>query len=111
MRRRKDGSRAALAGAASAAVAEVEASLVVPADPAVAAFFDVDNTMMQGASIYYFARGLVKRKYLGAGDLARFALRQLRFRLMAAEHAGDMTSTKAAALAFVAGWPVEEMER
>src|SRR5205085_1158979 len=51
-RRHKDNASAALAGAASAAVAEVEASLVVPPDPGAAAFFDVDNTMMQGASIY-----------------------------------------------------------
>ena len=34
------------AGLASAAVAEVEASLTVPLDPKVAGFFDVDNTMM-----------------------------------------------------------------
>ncbi|HET7327050.1 MAG TPA: HAD-IB family hydrolase, partial [Nocardioidaceae bacterium] len=57
-RRSRDTDNAALAGAASAAVAEVEASLVVPPDPSAAAFFDVDNTMMQGASIYHFARGL-----------------------------------------------------
>ena len=76
-----------------------------------AAFFDVDNTMMQGASIYWFARGLAARKYVSFGDLIGFALRQLRFRLLASEHAGDMDVTKQAALAFVAGWRVEDMER
>ncbi|SCL14295.1 HAD family hydrolase [Micromonospora inyonensis] len=80
-------------------------------DPTAAAFFDVDNTMMQGASIYWFARGLAARKYFTAGDLARFAWRQLRFRLLATEHAGDMTHAKEAALAFVEGWRVDDVER
>ena len=40
------------------AAAELESALTVPADPGAAAFFDVDNTMMQGASIYWLARGL-----------------------------------------------------
>ena len=55
MARSRSRNRAAEAGAAAAAAAEVEASLAMPADPHVAAFFDVDNTMMQGASIYHFA--------------------------------------------------------
>jgi HAD superfamily hydrolase (TIGR01490 family) len=93
------------------AVAEVEAALEVPADPAAAAFFDVDNTMMQGASIYYFARGLAKRKYFTSGDLLRFAYQQARFRLLASEHAGTVTNAKSTALAFIAGWQVDDMER
>jgi len=93
------------------AAAEVEAALTPPADPTAAAFFDVDNTMMQGASIYYFARGLAARKYFTTGDLVRFALQQLRFRLLANEHAGDMSQAKEAALAFVAGWRVDDMRR
>ncbi|MEV4513560.1 HAD-IB family hydrolase [Dactylosporangium sp. NPDC049525] len=93
------------------AVAEVEAALEVPADPAAAAFFDVDNTMMQGASIYYFARGLAKRKYFTSGDLVRFAYQQARFRLLASEHAGTVAGAKSTALAFIAGWRVEDMER
>ena len=60
-RRSDDGARAVLAGAASAAAAEVEASLQTPPDPTAAGFFDVDNTMMVGASIYHFARGLAAR--------------------------------------------------
>ncbi|MBO4209709.1 HAD family hydrolase [Micromonospora echinofusca] len=80
-------------------------------DPTAAAFFDIDNTMMQGASIYWFARGLAARDYFTAGDLARFAWQQLRFRLLAYEHAGDMSHAKEAALAFVEGWRVEDVER
>ncbi|PZG23984.1 HAD-IB family hydrolase [Micromonospora craterilacus] len=80
-------------------------------DPSAAAFFDVDNTMMQGASIYWFARGLAARNYFTTADLARFAWQQLRFRLLAREHAGDMSQAKDAALAFVEGWRVEDVER
>ncbi|MFS8477496.1 MAG: HAD-IB family hydrolase [Micromonosporaceae bacterium] len=82
-----------------------------PADQAAAAFFDLDNTMMQGASIYWFARGLASRNYFTTGDLLRFGLRQLRFRLLATEHAGDMAQARQAALAFVEGWRVEDMAR
>jgi HAD superfamily hydrolase (TIGR01490 family) len=98
-------------GAAGWAAAEVEAALTVPADPAAAAFFDVDNTMMQGASIYYLARGLAARKYFTTGDLVRFGLRQLKFRLLASENTGDMSSARDAALAFVADWRVDDLAR
>ncbi|SBT64128.1 HAD-superfamily subfamily IB hydrolase, TIGR01490 [Micromonospora sediminicola] len=86
------------------------ATTVTP-DPTAAAFFDVDNTMMRGASIYWFARGLAARNYFTAGDLARFAWQQARFRLLATEHPGDMTQAKEAALAFVQGWRVDDVER
>lgn len=82
-----------------------------PADPRAAAFFDVDNTMMQGASIYWLARGLAARNYFTTRDLARFAWQQLRFRVFATEHAGSMSRAKEIALAFVAGWRVEDVER
>mgnify|MGYP001217223666 CR=1 FL=1 len=82
-----------------------------PTDNRAAAFFDVDNTMMQGASIYWFARGLAARNYFTTADLARFAWQQLRFRLLATEHAGNMTRAKETALAFVEGWRVEDIER
>ncbi|MFI7603852.1 HAD family hydrolase [Micromonospora sp. NPDC049366] len=93
--------------------AEADPATSVPAEPdrSAAAFFDVDNTMMQGASIYWFARGLAARNYFTTGDLARFAWQQLRFRLLAREHAGDMSQAKDAALAFIEGWRVDDVER
>jgi HAD superfamily hydrolase (TIGR01490 family) len=97
--------------AAGWAAAELEAALSVPPDPTSAAFFDVDNTMMQGASVYWLARGLAARKYFTSGDLARFAWGQLRFRLLATEHPGDVSQAKETALAFVEGWRVEDLER
>jgi HAD superfamily hydrolase (TIGR01490 family) len=104
----RDGDGMPLTGAAAA---ELEAALAVPPDLTGAAFFDVDNTMMRGASIYYLARGLASRKYFTTGDLVRFGLGQLRFRVMAAEHSGDMSSAKDTALAFVANRPVSDLRR
>jgi len=100
-----------LAGAASAAAAEVEASLVVPPDPSAAAFFDVDNTMMQGASIYHFARGLAARDFFTWRDLAQFAVKQVSFRIKGVEDPAHMEEAKEAALAFVAGHEVDEVVR
>ncbi len=91
----------------------VERTAVVPTvdRPPAAAFFDVDNTMMQGASLYYFARGLAARKYFTTGDLVRFGWQQLRFRLLASEDADDIAEAREAALAFIKGWKVEDMAR
>jgi HAD superfamily hydrolase (TIGR01490 family) len=93
------------------AAAELEKALSVPGDPEAAAFFDVDNTMMQGASLYWMFRGLAARKYFTARDVVRFAISQMRFRLLATEHRGDMSQAKAAALAFVKGWPVADLHK
>jgi HAD superfamily hydrolase (TIGR01490 family) len=94
---------------AGAAAIELEAALATPLDPTAAGFFDVDNTMMQGASIYYLARGLASRRYFTTGDLLRFGVRQLKFRVLAAENSGDVSSAREAALAFVAGRRVDEL--
>ena len=102
---------AVLAGAASAAAAEVEAALEVPPDPTAAAFFDVDNTMMVGASIYHFAKGLAARKMFTGRDLLRFGWQQLVFRVGGTERHGAMVQAREAALGFVAGMEVAEIVR
>ena len=47
-----------LSGQAAASAAEMENALTTQPDTTAAAFFDVDNTIMQGASIFDLARGL-----------------------------------------------------
>jgi HAD superfamily hydrolase (TIGR01490 family) len=90
------------------AAGEVEQALSVPPDPTAAAFFDVDNTMMVGASIFHFAKGLASRKFFSWSDLGRFAFRQVRLRVRGESH-GDMHTTRDSALAFVAGKKVDEI--
>jgi len=102
-----------IAGAASAeaaylAVHEDEPPVPPGADLTAAAFFDVDNTMMQGASIFHFARGLVSRDFFTTGDLLNFAWLQVKFRI-AGEDADDMSRSREGALAFVAGRQVSEI--
>ncbi len=99
---------AAIAGAAAAAAAAVRQQPVEP-DPRAGAFFDVDNTIMRGASIYYFARGLAARKMFGPRDLAMMVLGQLVFRIRGAENSDHIDAAREAALAFVAGHEVAEI--
>jgi HAD superfamily hydrolase (TIGR01490 family) len=101
--------RAHVAGAASAAAAEVAASNTGAQDPTAAAFFDVDNTMMMGASLFWFARGLAARKYFSTRDLAGFIWQQAKFRIAGNESADDMHTIRENALAFVAGRDVAEI--
>jgi HAD superfamily hydrolase (TIGR01490 family) len=103
---RKD--RAALAGEASAAAAKVENLPPVP-DPGAGAFFDLDNTLMRGASIYYFARGLAARKMFGPMDLAKMAWGQAWFRMRGSENSDHIDAARQAALAFVAGHKVADV--
>ena len=63
--------------------------LALAADPVVvgevelraAAFFDVDNTVIRGASSYQLAKELYKRKFFGTMDLVRFGVIQARYLL------------------------------
>ncbi|HVF20971.1 MAG TPA: HAD-IB family hydrolase [Mycobacteriales bacterium] len=102
---------AVLTGAASAAAAEVEASLAVPPDPTGAAFFDCDNTLMQGASIYFFGKGMAARKFITTKDLLRFGWQQVVFRIGGTEKHGAMTEARETALGLVAGREVAEIVR
>ena len=83
---------------ASAAAADVQQPSPVP-DPTAGAFFDVDNTLMRGASIYHFARGLAARKMFGPRDLARMTWGQVTFRLRGAEKSDHIDAAREAALA------------
>lgn len=116
-RRQRDAARAEIAGAASAkATSQAEdisgeaagAGRAKP-DLTAAAFFDVDNTMMHGASLFHFARGLAARKFFTSRDIARFAWHQVKFRVVGSESAIDTAGARAEALAFVAGRRVDEV--
>jgi len=100
--------RATLAGEASAAAARVTQLPPVP-DPTAGAFFDVDNTLMRGASIYHFARGLAARKMFGPRDLLRLAWGQLFFRLRGTENSDHIDAARESALAFVTGHKVSDI--
>ncbi len=108
-RRGDSGVRVVLAGVASAAAAEVEDSLLVPPDPTAAAFFDVDNTMIRGASIYFFGKGMAGRGLITTRDLLRFGWQQLAFRVKGHENADAVEQARDKALGLVAGKSVGEI--
>ncbi|RZQ64303.1 HAD family hydrolase [Amycolatopsis suaedae] len=80
-----------------------------PPDLTAAAFFDVDNTMMMGASIFHLARGLAARKFVTTSDMMRFAWQQLKFRVGGREDKDSIRSAREGMLSFVAGRTVDEM--
>ncbi|TWD79773.1 phosphoserine phosphatase [Kribbella amoyensis] len=100
--------RSVLAGEASAAAAELEAALTTPPASHAAAFFDVDNTMLQGASVFHLARGLYRRKFFTTREISGKAWQQLRFRLQG-ETPESVADARAAALSFIAGHRVSEV--
>jgi HAD superfamily hydrolase (TIGR01490 family) len=80
----------------------------IPPDTEAAAFFDIDNTMMIGASIFHFAKGLAARGFFSWRDLVRFTVKQGRLRLRGESH-HDLHRTRESALAFIAGKNVAEI--
>lgn len=103
--------RSLLAGEAAAAAAEVEAALDTPADPTAAAFFDCDNTMLEGAAIFQLARGLHRRHFFTTRDILDAAWKQAWFRYVGVEDPEHIAEARNAALAFIAGHDVSEVEQ
>nr|WP_228500507.1 HAD-IB family hydrolase [Nocardioides agariphilus] len=100
-----------MAGEAAAAEADLEIALATPADPEAAAFFDVDNTLMQGASIFHLARGLYRRRFFTTREIASAAWKQAKFRIVGSEDPDHVADAQASALAFIEGHTVLELEQ
>ncbi|QEV19481.1 HAD family hydrolase [Streptomyces alboniger] len=127
-RRRSATARSVLAGEASAEAARKssqeleeltgrtvpeegpgEPEFPVVGDVEAAAFFDLDNTVMQGAAIFHFGRGLYKRKFFERQELVRFAWQQAWFRLAGVEDPEHMQDARDSALSIVKGHRVAEL--
>lgn len=102
-------SRSMLAGQAAAAASEVERALSPTLDPTTAAFFDVDNTVMQGASIFHLARGLHRRKFFTTRDIAKAMWQQFYFRVAGVEDPEHIDHARTSALSFIAGHEGREL--
>ncbi|MFT4125501.1 MAG: HAD-IB family hydrolase [Gordonia sp. (in: high G+C Gram-positive bacteria)] len=109
--------RQALAGEASAKAAvdslrarePAETDDEVPRDLTAAAFFDVDNTLVQGASIVHFTRGLAAHHYFKYSDILDVVWAQAKFRITGKENAGDVAEGREKALSFIAGRSTAEL--
>ncbi|GAB3195509.1 HAD-IB family hydrolase [Nocardioides hungaricus] len=102
--------RSVLAGEAAASAAEVESALAQPSDTQAAAFFDVDNTVMQGASIFHLARGLHRRRFFTTREIVGAAWKQAYFRVVGVEDPEHVADARASALGFIAGHTVAELQ-
>lgn len=74
----------------------------------IAAFFDVDNTVIRGASAFHIARGLWQRDYFSARDILKFGVEQAQYVLFG-ESQEQMTRLREHGLGIIKGWSVAEM--
>ena len=81
----------------------------VPVDLTAAAFFDVDNTLVQGSSLVHFGRGLAARKYFRYSEVWKFIYAQAKFQLTGKENSDDVAEGRRKALAFIEGRTTTEL--
>jgi HAD superfamily hydrolase (TIGR01490 family) len=80
----------------------------VPSDRPIIAFFDVDNTLMRGTSLFHLGREAWARKIIGFREIARFAWHQRRF-ISVGENQDHLDSAKDRALGLVGGHSVADI--
>ncbi|MFP7762230.1 HAD family hydrolase [Marisediminicola sp. LYQ85] len=80
-----------------------------PGDAPVVAFFDVDNTLLRGASVYHLGRGARRRGVLTLRDIIRFAWHQARFTAVG-ENGRHMIGARARALQLIEGHTEDVLE-
>ena len=73
------------------------------------AFFDVDNTLIRGSTLFFLGKGMYKRGYFTKTDLSRFAFANLRFRLTGKEKQDEIKRFQDAATEFIGGHDVLEI--
>ncbi|SFJ78068.1 HAD family phosphatase [Cellulomonas sp. KH9] len=91
-----------------AATAQTPRAAQVDDGTRVAAFFDVDNTIIRGASAFHLAVGLYRRGFFRKLDLVRFAGQQARYRLFG-EDKDQIDDVRARALDIMRGHSVAEV--
>ena len=74
-----------------------------------AAFFDVDNTLIRGSTLYFLGKGKYQRGYFTKKDISRFVLANLRFRLTGKENREEIQSFQDAATDFIGGHSVDDI--
>ena len=71
----------------------------------IVAFFDVDNTIIRGASPYHIARGLRRRGFFTRREVVGFAWEQAKY-LVFGETKRQLNEVRAEALSIIKGWSV-----
>lgn len=81
----------------------------IPSDPGAAAFFDVDNTLIQGSSLVELGFGMARRRFFKLSDFLPAAWKQIKFKVTGTENAADIESGRAMALQMVKGLKVDDV--
>lgn len=76
-----------------------------------AAFFDLDNTLVRGSSLFFLARQLVREGIVSRKEIVRFAWFEIRFVLTRSENRSHRDVVTSKALAIVAGYTTQEVSR
>jgi HAD superfamily hydrolase (TIGR01490 family) len=79
-----------------------------PTGPRVAAFFDVDNTIIRGASAFHLARGLYQRGFFSLRDIVWAAAMNARYQLFG-ENKEQIDEIRSSALSIMTGHSVAEV--
>ena len=76
-----------------------------------AAFFDVDNTLVRGSTLYFLGRGMYQRGFFTKADISRFVVANIRFRMTGTEKKDVIEKYQKAATDFIGGHAVEEIKK
>ena len=75
------------------------------------AFFDVDNTLLKGSTLFFLGRGMYQRGFFTKRDISAFVLANLRYRLTGKENKDEIVRFQNAACEFIKGHNVVEIEK
>ena len=76
-----------------------------------AAFFDVDNTLVRGSTLYFLGRGMYQRGFFTKADISRFVVANIRFHMTGTEKKDVIEKYQKAATDFIGGHAVEEIKK
>jgi HAD superfamily hydrolase (TIGR01490 family) len=73
------------------------------------AFFDVDNTLTRGSTLYFLGRGMYNRGFFTKRDISAWVLANIRFRMTGTEKSEVIERFQKAATDFIGGLKVDEI--
>lgn len=74
------------------------------------AFFDVDNTILRGSSLFFMGRGMYQRGFFSRREISAFVMANLRYRMTGKENQAEIAKIQSAACEFIGGHDVKEIE-
>ena len=74
------------------------------------AFFDVDNTLTRGSTLYFLGRGMYNRGFLTKKDIGAWVLANIRFQMTGTEKKEVIQRFQKAATDFIGGHDVKEIQ-